>query len=259
MMKRLFGVLALCMIAVVGLTACGGGEKEPEYADDQAMAVIAKGLEARSDYLDKQDDTSTTTALIGAIDAELEVDKELQNKPFQDSKLQEQVLAYINVLEESKKVVEDYPQTSVEYYTKWDEVYNKRTAMLKTFVDDYGLTVNDKLKPIFDEMIANGGAAQKQIAAKEALENIVSSLKFEVVDDGYGNFTYQATGENTTEYDFTNVSLVLGLYDEEGVRANEAYCNTNSWAAGEKVRFEAFGQVNATEIRPEVQYYTLGE
>ena len=138
-------------------------------------------------------------------------------------------------------------------------MYDKRTSLLKLFVDEYGLSVGEKHQEVFDEMIANGAAATKKSQIDEALETLMSSVTFEKQNDGYGLITYVAIVENTTGVDFGNVSVTLGLYDADGVRAQDAYLSTTSWPAGEKVKFETISEVDAVETRVAIDYYEVAE
>lgn len=55
MFKRLIGAIA-ALTMLVGVSACGGQRNsEPEYADEEAMSVIAEGLQKRFDVLDQQE------------------------------------------------------------------------------------------------------------------------------------------------------------------------------------------------------------
>jgi len=130
----------------------------PDYADDEAMEIIADGIEARSDLVDKDEadgkDAFTMKTLKSYVEAELEVDEKLRTRVFEDSQMQESVLAYINTLDDALKVIESNSVTSAEFYDAWDKVYDKRTSLLKLFVDEYGLSVGEKHQEVFDEMIA---------------------------------------------------------------------------------------------------------
>lgn len=62
MLKRIVGaIITLTMVA--GVSACGTQQSnEPKYADDEAMSVIAKGLQKRFDVLDQQEKKRRKTA-----------------------------------------------------------------------------------------------------------------------------------------------------------------------------------------------------
>ena len=260
-MKKRLTVLITCLVAIIGLTACSSNSKpeEPKYVDDTAMETIAKGFEARADVIadleQNGEDTNSNKNLKKMIKAELDVDKELTSAKFKDSKMQEDVLSYINSIQGQLDVVKNNSSSNDTFYQEWQDAYDKRTSALKVLVDKYDLKVSDKYKDDFDELIANGTAATKKADQKEGLTNNFNNITFDVTDDGYGNYTYSAVVENTTQYTYKNVSLTLGLYDGDGVRQDEAYADTNSWAPGEKVRFEAYGDINPASIKVEPTYY----
>ena len=79
--------------------------------------------------------------------------------------------------------------------------------LLKEFVDEYGLKVDEKYQEAFDEIIANGAAATGKSQVDEAIEGLMASVVFEKQNDGYGLITYVAVVENTTGVDFENVGM----------------------------------------------------
>ena len=262
-MKKRLTVLIACLVAVIGLAACSSNTKseEPKYADDTAMETIAKGYEARADVISEMEqngeDTQSNKNLKKMINAELDVDKELQSAKFKDSKMQEDVLSYINSLQGQLDVVKNNSSSNDTFYQEWQDAYDKRSSILKTLVDKYDLKVSDKYKDDFEDLIANGTAATKKADQKEGLVNNFNNVTFDVTDDGYGNYTYSAVVENTTQYNYENVGIILGLYDADGVRQGQTYANVNSWAAGEKVRFEAYESINPASIKVEIDYYEV--
>lgn len=243
------------------LTGCGGSNEEKGLTNEQAMKTIATGLEKRWDITDSQafKDDDTSASLKKAIQAEIDADASLKDAKFEDSKLQELVLSYINLLNDSMDVVDSYSYLSYEYSVKWTEVYNKRTALIKVFVDDYGLTVGSKYKDTLDDLVKSGGVAQKNAAADEALNGLFANTTFEKKSQGYGHYTYTAIVDNTSDYDFKDVSIILALYDNDGVRANEAYANVNTWESGEKVKFEGYGDVDTSKIKVEISHYEAAD
>lgn len=264
-MKKMYAALVLAgCLALVGLTGCQQQKDAgPDYADDEAMEVIADGFEARCDLIDKDEDGGNDTyamkALKGYVEAELEIDEKLRTRVFEDSEMQESVLAYINTLDDALKVLENYAVSSAEFHTEWSKVYDKRTSLLKVFVDEYGLSVEEKYQDTLDEVVANGAAATKKSQVDEALETLMSSVTFEKQNDGFGFITYSAVVENTTGVSFGNIVMTLSLYDANGVRAQELYLGTSSWPAGEKVKFETGSDVDAVETRISIDSYELAE
>ncbi|MCI7218931.1 MAG: FxLYD domain-containing protein [Parafannyhessea umbonata] len=263
MRKRLLGICA-ALLLLVGISACGGnsGNKDAstsnDYADDSAMQVIASGLEARWRLTDQQDASgkeATATDYKKWIDAELKKDKPLRNRKFKNSDMQKDVIDYIKLLEDSRKVVEKYPMSGGDFWTKWDETYDKRTAVIKKFVDKYDLKVSDQYADTLKELVDNGKAAQAQNDEKEAVNALVSSLQWSTTDDGYGSYTLTATGQNTTKYNIKDLSIVLSLYDQSGVKQEETYTSIDSWKAGETVKLEAYPSAAPARVEASVDYF----
>ena len=261
-MREFLSAAALCSLLALAGCSQPAQEKGPDYADDEAMAIIADGLEARSDVITEQEkngDVGTTTSYKEAVQTELDTVSSLKDRQYEDSKLQELIVSYINTLNDSMNVLSSYTSNSLEFYNAWNDVYNERTSIISTFVDEYGLTLDAQHQDVLEELAAIGTAAIQQSEVDGAVEALVQGMVFEKTSDGYGWFTYVSTAQNTTGYNLGNVSLVLSLYDAEGVKAEETYASTNSWTAGETVRFEAMGETDAAEIKVAIQYYDLAD
>ena len=261
-MKKVFAaILSIALIA--GVSACVEKKAEgPDYADDEAMSVIAEGFGKRSALIDKLKgqgkDTSESKNLQQIVQAEIDNDKPLKARQFKDSKLQEQIIAYLNSLDDQLSVVKKYSNTSAEYTNAWNEVYDKRSTILKTFVDKYGLKVDSKYQDTLDDLVRNGNSVQEKNETDQVINNLVSSAQFDRAEAEYGGYyTYSAVIENTSKINFGNVSLLLALYDADGVKVEETFANTSSWAAGEKVRFEAGTDVNAAQVKVSVSSYDV--
>ena len=250
-------------LACLALAACGGSQTKdegPDYADDEAMAIIAKGFKARSDFLESKDYTGSDDDVKKAIQKEIDCDSSLKDRLFQDTALHEVVLSYLNALDSQLNVTNNYTSSSVEYYNAWQKAYDERSMLLKKMVDDYGLTVDDSCKEYLDKIVTNGNSASKKADVETSINAIASGATFDVTDSGYGYYEYTTVLENTTDYDFKGVSIIVALYDENGVKDRELYASTNSWKKGEKVKFDAgSAEISTTNVKASVQYYTLDE
>ena len=255
-------LIAACMVIVLSLAGCQQKEEGPDYADDEAMSVVAEGLEKRSDAVNKQVEegtADTSDSYREAIQTELDVVGKLKDRQFEDSELQEKVISYINTLNDSLDVVESYPVSDYQFYEKWQDVYDERTSIINDFVENYDLTVGSEYQDVLDSLSANGAAATKKSGVEDALNGLVGSMVFEQIDEGYGSYTYTATVQNNTGINFGDVSLVLALYDASGVKVEETYASTSSWPAGETVKFEAWSDVNAAQVKVSVDYYEVAD
>ena len=193
------------------------------------------------------------------IKTEIDNDKELKKAPFKDAKMQEDVIAYLNLLDNQLDVTKKYAESDPKYYEEWEKAYDARSAQLKKLVDRYDLTVDDEYQDEFDELIKNGRTVEEKTHNDEVINGLLSLANFEKSDDGYGLYTYTAIVENTSDISFENVYLNVALYDADGVRAEECYADTSAWAPGEKVKFEVMSEVDASRLAPTVSGYSVKE
>lgn len=263
--QPVMGLLVLLICSLGFLSACSQNATnldKPKYVDGKAMNVIATGFEKRSDIIESNandDDPHSTENIQEAIEAEIKNDEELKNARFKDSKMQQDVITYLNLLDDQLKVTEDYSQSSADYYEEWNKVYDKRSAQLKKLVDNYGLEVGEKYKDDFNDLIKNGKSVAEKTRYEDAINSLIQGANFEKSDDGYGLYTYTAVVENTSGISFSNVSLTLALYDADDIKAEEIYADTSSWAPGEKVKFEAMSDVDAARVVASVSSYDVNK
>lgn len=263
--QPVMGLLVLLICSLGFISACSQNATnldKPKYVDGKAMNVIATGFEKRSDIIESNandDDPHSTENIQEAIEAEIKNDEEPKNARFKDSKMQQDVITYLNLLDDQLKVTEDYSQSSADYYEEWNKVYDKRSAQLKKLVDNYGLEVGEKYKDDFNDLIKNGKSVAEKTRYEDAINSLIQGANFEKSDDGYGLYTYTAVVENTSGISFSNVSLTLALYDADDIKAEEIYADTSSWAPGEKVKFEAMSDVDAARVVASVSSYDVNK
>lgn len=130
--------IALGVAAPLVLSGCSSNQEEQiNYMDDKAITILENGFKKRSDYI-TTNDTGDAKGIKGAVEAELGVDEELRTAAFEDTELQKVVLSYLNALDGQIDCLDTYAFDSEEFYTKWQEVYDKRSQILATLVDEYG-------------------------------------------------------------------------------------------------------------------------
>ena len=265
-MKR-FAVLSMtgALLLSLVMTGCNGGAQEasePDYADDEVISAMADGLEKRFDIADDRAESGepqTAETFTNAVQAEIDALNSFRSREFKDSELQESVISYINLLNDCVELTEKYPVDTVEFYDAWNELYQERVVALRGFVENYGLKLDGEYEVTLDEMMVEANAAVEKDERERVIQELVDTITFSQTDDGYGFYTYSATVQNTTGYNLSNVGFVLGLYDADGVRAEETYANVNSWPDGETVALEAFGETDASQIKVELDYYDIKE
>lgn len=187
-MRKSFGTkvlgMALGIAIIFGLVGRGGETKsdEPNYADDEAMSIIANGLEKRFAIVNLNDDEES---LRKAVQTEIDTEKSLKERPFKDSKMQEDVITYINLANDSLNVLNEYSYNSDKYLEEWQKVYDERTSQIQVLTEKYGLKVSDKYADTFKQLTPNGKQVEEQNAQKDAINKLLADATFEKTDSGY--------------------------------------------------------------------------
>lgn len=227
-MKKIL-CLFLASIMALSIVGCGNGSKsatsstENSYSDSEFINSIAKSLEKRWSIVEskeaesfEQESREYYANISSAIDAELEIVSKYRNSEFKDHNLQELAIKYINALEDSKETADLLPSDDASLYDKWENIYDTRTTIIKTLVDDYGMTVSEKYQNTLDDLINNAKSVEKDTAIKEKVDKIADSLKFDKKSDGTGYYTYTTKFQNDTGVNFDYLTFNIDLLDSEG-------------------------------------------
>ena len=111
-MKRVLSVLLAAVLCVGMLTGCGNTnsastQKEEHYADEDFMKDAAKALETRWKMNESDEDKVYTEGsdeqkelFSKWTQAELDILSEYEDEKFEDSKLKELAIQYINALKD---------------------------------------------------------------------------------------------------------------------------------------------------------------
>lgn len=120
------------------------------------------------------------------------------------------------------------------------------------------MKVDAKSQDALDNLVRNCKSVQEKNKADRAINSLISSATFEKTPDEYGGsyYIYSAVIENISGISFGNVSLVLALYDADGVKAEGTYASTSSWGCGGEGAFRSHqfcrrrpGQSDGLELR----------
>ena len=256
-MKKLVIVFAfLLMISFV--LGCGKTEKteEPSYADQSFISALSKALESRWKKSEEEHDPDSPDFLRELVQIELNALSKYENEPFEDSKLKEKALSYINCLKQQDEALSYANVDSEKYSELWSEAYNNRTKLITEFVNDYGLSVSEKYQSTLSDMITNAKVLQEKEEDKDKISAIIDSISFEVVEDSYGYKTYESIIENTTGKDIDWISFTINLLDEDGIIVETEYDSVNNLRNGQKakIQFMTDTQFKSTEITADVNY-----
>ena len=114
---------AACALLLVGCAGGNGNQGETEYADDAFIASLAKGYEARDTLIEQSaKEKGSVEYYEKLVDAELNQVEQYQTAQFQDSKLQETAIAYINALKDQRVAAGLYSTDNDQYKKDWQLV-----------------------------------------------------------------------------------------------------------------------------------------
>lgn len=206
-------------------------EAEKTY-DDDFITALAKGLDARWDVSEKDKNAPFSTDSAKYPKFELKEIEEYKDKKFEDDKLKELAITYINELKATQKAAEE------ENRDVYDSHQFKRYSLLVSINNIKEIPV--KNQKILKETLADGRKIKNNNAKQEAINNLISSVKFEVDQEKSNQFSteYYAIVENTTEYNIDYVDLLVTLKDSDDVNYRTTYASQSNWKKGTKVRFE---------------------
>ncbi|NEG69936.1 hypothetical protein [Bifidobacterium choloepi] len=268
--RQILGIAA-CAVLTVAVAGCGSqgsipADSEKVYTNEEVIGMLEDGLRARFALTAGEDDAPKGDQQVCEECDNVEYDKisGLRYAKFEDSKLQEKVISYLNTLEESKEVISHYSFDDLQLYSDWDAVYDNKTVLLKDFVNDYGLKLGGNDQKVLDELVANGKTVTKANEVKKALTAILEKVQFTCPSeedsntDPWGLFDSdcEAVIDNSTQYSFADLYLTASLYDADNVKT-EKTVSIDSMKAGEKVKVQVAPDANTKDIKLSISSYTL--
>lgn len=277
MKKKIAVILAMALSISVVVTGCTGepnnsadksakdqSVEEVQYADEDFVKDMSKGLQARWKLTEEDEDKEVDlqseeeqTMMLKYIQAELECIEKYKDEKFKDIELQEKAITYIKLLTKHKEICEYIP---VDYYGKYveenEDIYNERSKIIEEMVTDYGLSVDEKYQSTLDEFKTNSKLVKEQDALKNAVASMLEKVEFqETTSDGSDWKTYQGTIENNTGKDFSSLDISINLLDSEGVIVETTYDNIGNFTDGSKARIEFSTNKEFTATQLSAQWY----
>ena len=274
MKKRAILILSAMMATGMLFTGCSSSgnnqkteksEEETKYADEQFIKDMSKGLQARLDLIDKNEKKDEEVdsqsqeekdMTLDCIQAELDCVEKYTDEKFNDSKLQEYAVKYVNLLKQHKDACKYIP---VDYYGKYseelDSIYNERSKIIEDLVENYNLTVDKKHQDTLDEFKTNSQLVKDQDAMEESVKNMLANIQFTEVSNEDGWKTYQGVVENTTGKDISSLSVDINLKNADGVIVETTYDDVSNFTKGAKAQFEFYTDKDFATTEVTASYY----
>lgn len=224
--------------------------KKCEYelsVDGQFMRTLSKSLMARwakSDEYENDGIVGENPDIYNEYcDIELKKLSGFYNKTFDNSKLQEDAKLYIDYLKSAKEATSHYTVDYTTYAMQWNDTYAKRTVLLKKFVDNYGLTVDDQYNETLNDLLKDAVSAQKKMDVSNSVQEMTKTFSLETIPNEFGQNTYKLNMVNSTNLTFDYFYVDVNILDKNGnILGNGNSNQVESWKPGTSASVQVFFQ-----------------
>ena len=190
--------------------------------------------------------------------AELDNIEIYKDKQFEDSKLQEYAIKYINLLNQQKEAVE-YMLVDYDKYDKlWGDAYEQRAQLITTIDKEYGIPVSAEYEDTMKEMNTKANVVTEKKALEDAINKALKEGKFEK-SDNYGSYDCTLIVENTTDADLKHVGIVVNFIDKDDVVVDSMSDYVEVWKAGTKTKLTYYVQSDFDKWEAELDYYEIDD
>lgn len=223
-------------ISIILLASCSESQstnKDKTY-DKEFITALGEGLDSRWKITTDWSPSGKNYKKISEI--ELEKVEEFRDKKFENNKLQELAISYVNELQTAIEIADTYGSNSFD--ENWRSHENRRTELLSKIQSIKKIPV--KNENILAELVARGKEVESNSEKEKIIKDFVSTISFKVDEEKSNEYStvYSAIVENMTKYDIDSLSLSINLIDAEGVTFRTSYTSATNWKKGTKTRFE---------------------
>ncbi|MEG0904539.1 MAG: hypothetical protein RSF30_10010 [Lachnospiraceae bacterium] len=206
--------------------------------DGQYMRAMSEGLMAR---WDKDSVGENPKAYADFCQTELDKISEFYDKDFDNKDLGADIKTYIDLLKEAKDATKYYTVDYNTYYTRWADVYAKRTILLQKFISKYGLKVDKTHQDTLDKLMTDAEAVAEQKKAKEDIQKMADGFTLNETADEWGYKSYKIHMKNTTDIKFEYLNTEISVLDETGkIISTGSSDQVTEWGPGQEAELEAW-------------------
>lgn len=241
------GCLILGGCGTTATDTSGSAQSQTTYADEDFIQSLSDGLETRWKLDDKyiaahdgnEPDYGSDDHIdlyTSCVEAELAEISQYKDADFRDATLKEKATEYIQAVEDQKEAIKYINVDDIKYTERWSDAYAKRSKLIDDFVTTYGLTVSESEQSNLDDMQNKAILVKKDESKEQAIQDMLSAAKFELVESNSGWKTYEAIIENTTGMDIADLPVNINLLDEDGVIVSTEYDQISNFKQGQKAK-----------------------
>lgn len=219
--------------------------------DGKFMMAAYEGLTKRWDIVakhEKQGNNVEDPKLYEQYcNAELGMIESFYDQKFENENLKNDARAYIDFLKSAKDSLQYFSSDYASYLAKWNEAYIGRAALIKKFMDEYGLKIGDEYQEDLNSIKAG--------AAVNSIHSVTDSFQLIESTDEWGSMIYKLQMKNTTEYTFEYFYVDIALLDQNGKivgtgQSQQIY----SWKQGQEAEVEAYFNTQNSISGSTIQY-----
>ena len=254
-MKKLLAILCSFIICI-SMVACSSSD-ESKGQDKAFIKDIKKSFEARSNYLEDVESGKITLDeneyLKEAVKKEQEIIDKYNDAEFDSPELSKLAKDYIKALDTQEESLKYYSNDYMKFDKLWTEGYDKRSTILTTLIDKFGLVINDEA---IEELKTNAQVVEEKNETKEKIDKMLKDIEFEKVKEEYEWKYYEAIVENTSGVDFDYFYLDVKLLDADGVIVESIPAGVDgTWAKDKKAKIEFSTDKEFEKLEWTADYY----
>ena len=230
--------------------------------EGQFLTAFAKGLMQRWElnYPDPTDAATFVKYYTDYVNAELNEIGKFRDVTFSDNTFNQKVHDYIDALDKQLKSLDYYATDTARSQADWSSAYKQRSLIIKYFLNNYPVKIDDKYADIKNEFIVDANSVEAENKLKDEINNMINAGPFELVEDSYGYKTYRRNITNTTEYTFEYFGLnVQCLDDSKNIIDQEYTGQIKSFAPGQTATLEFTTDKSPSSFNVEAEYSIKGE
>lgn len=230
--------------------------------EGQFLTAFAKGLMQRWElnYPDPTDAATFVKYYTDYVNAELNEIGKFRDVTFSDNTFNQKVHDYIDALDKQLKSLDYYATDTARSQADWSSAYKQRSLIIKYFLNNYPVKIDDKYADIKNEFIVDANSVEAENKLKDEINNMINAGPFELVEDSYGYKTYKRNITNTTEYTFEYFGLnVQCLDDSKNIIDQEYTGQIKSFAPGQTATLEFTTDKSPSSFNVEAEYSIKGE
>lgn len=230
--------------------------------EGQFLTAFAKGLMQRWElnYPDPTDAATFVKYYTDYVNAELNEIGKFRDVTFSDNTFNQKVHDYIDALDKQLKSLDYYATDTARSQSDWSSAYKQRSLIIKYFLNNYPVKIDDKYADIKNEFIVDANSVEAENKLKDEINNMINAGPFELVEDSYGYKTYKRNITNTTEYTFEYFGLnVQCLDDSKNIIDQEYTGQIKSFAPGQTATLEFTTDKSPSSFNVEAEYSIKGE